>query len=487
MDTSTDNATNLCPNGNLDVLARNNGSDLLLYSRFAPPINQIVEKASYPLWCLIGFPGSILSMWIWSRRSMRRTGSPAAAVYQSALGGVDLVFFIVQLFWYLHMAWQLRTLDRAGVCEGFAIANYLIQYASPLLTLVFTVERYLAVCFPFKVGARNFGNSCRSAIHIVIGSLFFCGCLASVQGVFYTVTDGNCGLRPMFEISGTSEWLFYTVWIMFTEMLIFGMIPIICLILNLLVIRELHKLAKDDKELNREVYPQLINRQAITHSSARVSTTSSVFLPQLAAAISENTTRQSSTLTLLCVSFYLIFAHFSVAVMVLLYIILPMGDLCMTDDQIAHDPTWRRHFRFFTVRSLIESFGISHYAAKFYIYLATSAAFREQCSKLFHCCGHDTIDQLSNQDPSSGLRFSGLGNGGSTTISPLQPTMGSSTFRFGSSKLSVYVPSKRWSVSSFGSRNLYNDRKISYGGRQRPQAGISRTVLNEIGERVQIR
>ncbi|VDK69579.1 unnamed protein product [Dibothriocephalus latus] len=422
MDTPTDNGTHVCPNGSLDVLARNNGSDLLLYSRFAPPINQIVEKASYPLWCIIGLPGSILSMYVWSRRSMRRTGSPAAAVYQSALGGVDLVFFVVQLFWYLHMAWQLRTLDRPGVCEGFAIANYLIQYASPMLTLVFTVERYIAVCFPFKV-----------------------------------------------------------------EMLVFGMIPIICLILNLLVIRELHKLAKDDKELNRECYPTLIGRQARAQSSARLSTTSSVFLPQLAAAMADSTTKQSSTLTLLCVSFYLIFAHFSVAVMVLLYIILPMGDLCMTDDQIAHDPTWRRHFRFFTVRSLIESFGISHYAAKFYIYLATSAAFRQQCSNLFHCYRQDTIDQLSNQEPSSGMRFSGLGNGGSTIFSATQPTMGSSTFRFGSSRLSIYAPSKRWSVSSFGSRNLFNDRKVSYCGRQRPQAGISRTVLNEIGERVQIR
>lgn len=479
--TAVTQAPLVCPNGTLDVLTRNNGSDLLMYSRFAPPINEMVEKISYPLWCSLGLPGSVLSIYIWSRRNMRKQGSVAAAVYQAALGGVDLAFFLVQMIWYLHTAWRLRTLDHSVVCEGFAIANYLIQYTSPMLTLVFTVERYIAICFPFRAGARNFGNSCRSALHVVLASVVFCGLLASVQGVFYTITNGNCGLRPDFEQEGEPEWLFYTGWIMFTELLMFGLVPIICLVFNILVIRALHKLSHDARrEAKRDT---LLPRPPSNAVYTRYSTTSSAFLPHLEASFNERQSKQSSTLTLLCVSFYLIFAHLSVAVMVVLYIILPMGDICMTDEQIYKDPTWRRHFRFFTVRSLIESFGISHYAAKFYIYLATSAAFRDQCSRILCFCRRPSlpIEQSSNQEPVIGS----LANGGSALFSAFAPSVLSSNARLGTSTASIFLPSKRLSISSTGSKVFAMGERRQ--PRERPSAGMSRTVLNDIGERVQLK
>ncbi|VDK37266.1 unnamed protein product [Taenia asiatica] len=467
----------VCPNGTLDVISRNNGSDLLMYSRFAPPINEMVEKVSYPIWCSLGLPGSILSIYIWSRRNMRKQGSVAAAVYQAALGWVDLFFFLVQMMWYLHTAWRLRTLDRIVICEGFAIANYLIQYASPMLTLVFTVERYIAICYPFRAGARNFGNNCKSASHVVLATIFFCALLASVQGVFYTVSNGNCGLRPDFEQEGEPEWLFYTGWIMFTELLMFGLVPIICLILNILVIRALHRLSHEDSGPGKR--DRGMPRLPKNNSCARFSTTSSVFLPQLEASFNERQSKQSSTLTLLCVSFYLIFAHLSVAVMVVLYIILPMGDICMTDEEISKDPVWRRHFRFFTVRSLIESFGISHYAAKFYIYLATSAAFREQCANVLCCCKQHNVtvepSSYQAQIPAS------LTNGDSTFMGGMMHSTASSNACRGHSTPSIFMPSRRISASSLGSRVFggggAGDRRTP---RVRPASGLSRTVLNDI-------
>lgn len=481
--TAVTQAPFVCPNGTLDVITRYNGSDLLMYSRFAPPINEMVERVSYPLWCSLGLPGSILSIYIWSRRNMRKQGSVAAAVYQAALGWVDLFFFLVQVMWYLHAAWRRRILDHIVICEGFAIANYLIQYASPMLTLVFTVERYIAICFPFRAGARNFGNSCRSAVHVVLAAIVFCALLASVQGVFYTVSKGNCGLRPDFEQEGEPEWLFYTGWIMITELLMFGLVPIICLILNILVIRALHKLSCEESSASKR--GRALPRPPTTNSCSRFSTTSSVFLPQFEASYNERQSKQSSTLTLLCVSFYLIFAHLSVAVMVVLYIILPMGDICMTDEEISKDPVWRRHFRFFTVRSLIDSFGISHYAAKFYIYLATSAAFREQCAILFCCCKRRDviIEPSSFQDQAPG----GLTNGGSPFIGQVAYSTSSSKARIGASTAPGLWPFRRISSSSLGSRGLgfgsnTGERRTP---RVRPTSGLLRTAINNAGDRVQ--
>lgn len=471
-----------CPNGTLDVIARNNGSDLLMYSRFAPPINEMVEKVSYPLWCSLGLPGSILSIYIWSRKNMRKQGSVAAAVYQAALGWVDLCFFLVQMMWHLHTAWQLRTLDHSVICEGFAIANYLIQYASPVLTLVFTVERYIAICFPFRAGARNFGNSCKSALHVVLATILFCALLASVQGVFYTINDGNCGLRPDFEQAGEPEWLFYTGWILVTELLMFGLVPIICLVLNILVIRALHKLSLEESSTSKR--DQILSRLRAANGCARFSTTSSIFLPQFEASFKERQSKQSSTMTLLCVSFYLIFAHFSVAVMVVLYSLLPMGDLCMTDEEIARDPIWRRHFRFFTVRSLIECFGTSHYAAKFYIYLATSAAFRQQCALIFCCFNRSSVSAEPNscQDGTS----LSLTNGGTHFVSPAMHCRGASIRRFGASAATILSPSRHISISSTGSR-IFGSGAGRRTPRLRQPGGLSRTVLNKTGERVQLK
>nr|CDS27380.1 Orphan Rhodopsin-like G protein-coupled receptor [Hymenolepis microstoma] len=478
----------LCPNGLVDVLTRYNGSDLLMYSRFMPPVNDVVEKVSYPLWCTLGLPGSILSIYIWSKKNMLKQGSVAAAVYQAGLGWVDLCFFLVQIMWYLHTPWKLRTLDHTVVCEGFAIANYLLQYASPMLTLVFTVERYIAICFPFRAGARNFGNSCKSAVHVVLATILFCALLASVQGVFFTINDGNCGLREDFEKVGEPEWLFYTGWTLVTELLMFGLVPIICLILNILVIRALHKLSHED--LSGSKRDRLLPHSPTSNSCTRFSTTSSVFLPQLEASIKEHQIKQSSTLTLLCVSFYLIIAHFSVAVMVVLYCLLPMGDLCMTDEQIAKDPQWRRHFRFVTVRSLIDCFGTSHYAAKFYIYLATSAVFREQCAQIFCCCRRQqrslSLEPNSYHDHTTVSLVNGgsnLANHGANSLA------GSSNNRSGNSTASALMPPRRISASSIGSRVFgngsgANGRRIP---RTRPPSGLSRTVLTESGERVQLK
>lgn len=159
----------------------------------------------------------------------------------------------------------------------------------------------------------------------------------------------------------------------------------------------------------------------------------------------------------------------------------------MNDEQIAKDPVWRRHFRFFTVRSLIESFGISHYAAKFLIYLATSGAFREQCGYILCPCCRSSMDKNAVLDTSYNPRLGNGINGSSMIFNHIQPSIDSSMYRLGVSKGSLAAPSKRWSVSSWGSRVISGERRPSYVSRQRPQPGISRTVLNEIGERVQMK
>uniref|UniRef100_A0A5K3ETJ8 Uncharacterized protein n=1 Tax=Mesocestoides corti TaxID=53468 RepID=A0A5K3ETJ8_MESCO len=115
---------------------------------------------------------------------------------------------------------------------------------------------------------------------------------------------------------------------------------------------------------------------------------------------------------------------------------------------------------------------------------ATSAAFREQCERIFCFCRKSsaTVEQTSYQDQGLGS----VTNGGSIFLSPFAHSTASSNVRLGASVASVFIPSRRLSSSSLGSR-VFGAGERRTTPRARPSAGLSRTVLNDIGERVQLK
>ncbi|TNN06195.1 putative G- coupled receptor [Schistosoma japonicum] len=447
---------------NISVWERYNDSDLLLFKTFAPHLT-IVERANFPLWAILGFPGSIFSIIVWSSRPMRRGGSAAAAVYQASLGVVDLCFFIIHLHWYLHVAWQLGVLDYPVVCETFPVINYLIQYLSPTLAFTFTLERYLAICHPFRSQRSIMRSTVKSAIKCIAIMFAFCLITASVQAFVYAYNNGVCTTRPSVEDPHSIGFSLYTNWTFITESLYFFCLPITCLVLNILVIGVLRQSIKSKRNA---LIVTTVNGNSNTNSDRNLTSQ----------PLSKGA--RSSTLTLLCTSFYLIIAHLSVAIAVLIHKRLPTGNEYLTDEQIRNDPGWTTYFRFFTVRVLIECFAMTHYAAKFPIYLATSKQFRYEFCRIFQCCFKHQSYLSRDNDPDIDVSVH-LPNGKRPTI----------------------MYSKKYSLNNLGKSNLShrklrnpalsitstNDTLLSTKIRRRPSPGLSRTVLGVNGQRVRVK
>jgi len=83
---------------------------------------------------------------------MRRNNS--SAVYLAVLSVNDTLFLLLHVLQELKYAWARRTVDYPAVCECYAFIYLVTQYLAPTLVLGFTVERFIAVCYPYQVYAR---------------------------------------------------------------------------------------------------------------------------------------------------------------------------------------------------------------------------------------------------------------------------------------------------------------------------------------------
>jgi len=95
--------------------------------------------------CLaLGIPGNIASAIVWLRLHKKNS----SAVYLAAIAINDLVYLLSQSF-YRHIKRYLRYPYWLGMSHWY-IRNSCVTI-EPLLTLGFSVERLLAICWPLKV------------------------------------------------------------------------------------------------------------------------------------------------------------------------------------------------------------------------------------------------------------------------------------------------------------------------------------------------
>lgn len=209
-----------------------------------------------------------------------------------------------------------------------------------MLVLGFTTERYIAVCHPFvkekycTVTRAKIVIICMSALSIVIGL---------VQIYIWAWDDTlGCVFRKNVET-------FNLVWTWVTEMLLFGMIPIACLVINILVLLEIRRLSV----------------QSVAHG--------------------QNTTsgNAASTTTLLCVSFYFIFTLLPATIVYAIQTSIPQGDFTLPLNTWADDPVWSQYFSYLTTKKVVEEICLSNYATYFIIYYATGVYFRREFRNLF--------------------------------------------------------------------------------------------------------
>ena len=308
------------------------------------PTAMAITRILPAIWWFVGIVGNIMALLVWLQPKMRHS----SGYYLAALAITDLCFIPLSITYTIHYAHPPLLLDKPILCQWFVISYLSVQYMSPVLVLAFTVERYLSVCHPFRMVNFNQGNS-KVTIVVIFCLTLFCLALNSVHGYFWDTkhdgrTEDYCDIRSVESIQKAWSILTWTC-----EMLIFAAVPVTILVLNILVIVEVRSISK------------LERRNMRTNSIDR----------------------RSTTLMLLGVSFYQIFTVLPVTVSVSLYMKFPMGNACLTDNQMDSDPTWINYFKYTAVKLIIQNIGMSHYAVNFFIYMMTGKLFRKQLYELF--------------------------------------------------------------------------------------------------------
>lgn len=322
---------------NLTNILQRHSWPMGIFKEFCPAALYI-DRYVTPIWYVIGLFTNPVSAFLWLNRRIRRNNS--SAIYLAALSLTDFTFLWLHFISELQIAWGIETFSYYGICELYNFIYMIPQYTTPLIVLGFTVERWIAVCKPFH---KERYCTVRRAIYVVLGLIFMSTALASAQTYIWTFGEEHhmCIYREG-EIANN----FIIVWNWVSELTIFGVVPICVLIFNILVICEIRKITKSN----------------------------AIQLPHQGSSGSNNA---ASTITLLSVSFYLIFTTLPVTLVFVINNNVPTGDVQLTDEQIRADPQWTSYFMFVTIRRLIEELCFSHYSCYFFVYCLTGPQFRK--------------------------------------------------------------------------------------------------------------
>lgn len=214
---------------NLDEPIQNN---FISYSEFAlyyfPQIHYFDKYFTIVLFA-IGFPGNFVSFLVWSNRRMYHGNS--AAVYLAALSLNDTIVLAIALFRDLTRTWEVPYPPTPGSCEVLETITLTVQYASPMFVLAFTMERWLAICQPFLVSRIcSVRFAVRICAGIIIFTLFVCSPMAYLMG-----TDES-GCQPR---SGAVFYFTTTLEIIYSLVT-----PLLVLTFNCLVINEMAKIRR---------------------------------------------------------------------------------------------------------------------------------------------------------------------------------------------------------------------------------------------------
>ncbi|CAH8575806.1 unnamed protein product [Schistosoma rodhaini] len=410
------------------------------------PIFLYIVRIFMLIWLLSGIFGNIISFLIWISKQQRRKNS--SAIYLATLSITDLILILLLINYDLERYWCVRGVTIIpGICQIFQCLFIFTQYYSIVLVFGFTLERYLAVCFPFK--RHKLCTTQRAVLAVVILSLFIIGPTLS-QAVLWTYDNGECRMR----IHVAMDERFQTL--LFVQEVVFSLvIPLATLIFNILVLCEMRRLIKsshllkipkyhtnisssssmntthnDNSRLTykRINYKQLFKQRKsntpittnTTHNliSSNNNTTNDIndhkhissiyskhnesigtpnFSPTKTSRMNsmdnnnnnnsnkESTQFISATLMLIILSFYLIACTVPTGIVYLIQFHWLQPDDCLNDDVILQSNEWTIFFQRITTKGLIDALCASHYACNFFIYFLTCTSFKKQVMNIIKC------------------------------------------------------------------------------------------------------
>ncbi|CAC5382542.1 unnamed protein product [Mytilus coruscus] len=326
---------------NQSGVARPSTTDILL--RFEP-YSVYIDRIVSPIWYIIGLFGNPISAKVWLGRKSRKNSS---AIYLGLLAIVHMFQLIIHfLFVELTYTWDIPTNDKPVLCETLNVLSIIPQYLAPLLVLGFTVERYIAVCHPFK--KETFCTVHRAIIVIA--------CLTALSVGFACVQADLWKYYPDYKkcFAKAENQEFQTIWTAITEIMFFLVVPLCVLMFNILVIREIKRITS--------------HGPAVTAGGS-----------------------QTSTVTLLSVSFYFICTLLPASVVYAIQNEMPNGKLknLQSLELIATDPVWLSFFTYIAIRKVVEEICLSNSACYFFIYYITGKYYRQQVNSFLgidKCC-----------------------------------------------------------------------------------------------------
>ncbi|PAA77937.1 hypothetical protein BOX15_Mlig012459g2, partial [Macrostomum lignano] len=351
-----------------------------LYDGFIPNVMRF-DRVVTPIWYVLGLFGNTLSAIVWLSPEVRRNNS--SAVYLAALSLWDLAFLLLHTFQELKEAWNIST-QNTFTCSCLPVLLLTAQYLSPLLVLGFTVERWVSVCFPFR---RELLCTPRRACSVV-GAMTVGVVLWNLWQLYF-----KTGCEVAEERYG---WTAYTVG---TEVVISGLVPAAALVFNLMVLREIRRInsASAARKFGAAA-PSVADNGGGAGQCGNASRDAG------GGGAGGNTERKfrTTTVTLLCVSFFVILTTLPAGMVYGLQSYANFGSINMTDEEVLADPVWQRHFAMTRVKKVIDEVSLSHYSLNFLIYLATGMQFRLRVADIFRrirrisrCCR--SADELSGQ------------------------------------------------------------------------------------------
>ncbi|RTG80372.1 uncharacterized protein DC041_0012549 [Schistosoma bovis] len=392
------------------------------------PIFLYIVRIFMLIWLISGIFGNSLSFLIWISKQQRRKNS--SAIYLATLSITDLILILLLLNYDLERYWCIRgVIIIPGICQLFQCLFIFTQYYSIVLVFGFTLERYLAVCFPFK--RHKLCTTKRAILAVFILSLFIIGPTLS-QAILWTYDNGECRMR----INVAMDEKFQTL--LFVQEVLFSLvIPLATLIFNILVLCEMRRLIKSShllkiskhqsinsstintthNEKSRFTYKRFFKRRKFsnnnhtTHNLISNTTNTTDGLndnkrdgslgddgtPKFSPikTIQMNTTQDhltkestqfiSATLMLIILSFYLIACTVPTGIMYLIQFHWLQPDDCLTDQAIHQSNEWTIFFQRITTKGLIDAFCASHYACNFFIYFLTCNKFKKQVINIIKC------------------------------------------------------------------------------------------------------
>jgi 7 transmembrane receptor (rhodopsin family) len=156
---------------------------ITLYEHFTP---QAVwcGRVLLIIWLVVGLPGNALSAKIWLEKRMRNS----SAIYIAAMSINCVVFLVLHAFSALKFLWGIPLYHYPVACELMNAFYIMPQYLNQLLILGFTVDRYIAVCFPLR--RRDYCRPSRAVkVSIVPGCSDHCARMRRLDCLYCRLDD----------------------------------------------------------------------------------------------------------------------------------------------------------------------------------------------------------------------------------------------------------------------------------------------------------